>query len=134
MVRPLRSIRPRANAIALGKDRTHLAVNHSAGEYVRLGGFVHTNTIESVWALLKRQIIGIHYWVSSDVGVIAFVGVQDVAIRKAFEQRCARRAIGDLSAGGHEGERTALSVGQRVDIRFAALRVVVRPPRERPMA
>ena len=42
----------------------HLAVNHSAGEYVRLGGFVHTNSIESVWALLKRQIYGIHHWVS----------------------------------------------------------------------
>jgi hypothetical protein len=28
------------------------------------GGDVHTNSIESVWALLKRQIIGIHHWVS----------------------------------------------------------------------
>lgn len=40
------------------------AVNHSAGEYVRMGGFVHTNSIESVWALLKRQIVGVHHWVS----------------------------------------------------------------------
>ena len=38
------------------------SVNHSAGEYVR--GDVHTNGIESVWALLKRQIFGIHHWVS----------------------------------------------------------------------
>ena len=36
-------------------------VNHHAGEYVR--GDVHTNTIESVWALLKRQIVGTHHWV-----------------------------------------------------------------------
>ena len=50
--------------IGLGKDYLHLAVNHSAGEYVRLGGFVHTNGIEAVWALLKRQIYGIHHWVS----------------------------------------------------------------------
>lgn len=50
--------------VGLDKDYTHLAVNHSKGEYVRLGGFVHTNTIESVWAILKRQIIGIHHWVS----------------------------------------------------------------------
>ena len=50
--------------VGLAKDYTHLAVNHSKGEYVRLGGFVHTNTIESVWAHLKRQIIGIHHWVS----------------------------------------------------------------------
>lgn len=50
--------------VGLDRDYNHLAVNHSAGEYVRLGGFVHTNTIESVWALLKRQIVGIHHWVS----------------------------------------------------------------------
>jgi len=40
----------------------HEIINHHAGEYVR--GDVHTQTIESVWALLKRQIIGIHHWVS----------------------------------------------------------------------
>ncbi len=40
----------------------HEMVNHHAGEYVR--GDAHTNTIESVWALLKRQIVGTHHWVS----------------------------------------------------------------------
>jgi len=40
----------------------HQIINHHDGEYVR--GNVHTQTIESVWALLKRQIIGIHHWVS----------------------------------------------------------------------
>ncbi|HET9161556.1 MAG TPA: IS1595 family transposase, partial [Caulobacteraceae bacterium] len=40
----------------------HQTVRHSAGEYVR--GDAHTNTIESVWALLQRQIMGIHHWVS----------------------------------------------------------------------
>ena len=50
--------------VGLAKDYLHRAVNHSAGEYVRLGGWVHTNGIESVWALLKRQIFGIHHWVS----------------------------------------------------------------------
>jgi len=39
------------------------SVNHSAGEYVR-HYIHHTNSIESVWALLKRQIIGVHHWVS----------------------------------------------------------------------
>jgi len=49
--------------IGLDGDYMHHTVNHSAGEYVR--HFVlHTNGIESVWALLKRQIIGIHHWVS----------------------------------------------------------------------
>ncbi len=50
--------------IGLGKDYVHRTVNHSAGEYVNLGGYAHVNTIEGVWALLKRQIIGIHHWVS----------------------------------------------------------------------
>jgi transposase-like protein len=46
----------------LNKDFRHYTVNHSRGEYVR--GGAHTNSIESVWALLKRQIVGIHHWVS----------------------------------------------------------------------
>ena len=46
----------------LGGDFRHFTVNHRRGEYVR--GDAHTNSIESVWALLKRQIIGIHHWVS----------------------------------------------------------------------
>jgi hypothetical protein len=44
-----------------GYDR-HEIVNHQKGEYRR--GDAHTNSIEAVWALLKRQIIGIHHWVS----------------------------------------------------------------------
>jgi transposase-like protein len=40
----------------------HYVVRHGRGEYVR--GEAHTNTVEGVWALLKRQIIGIHHWVS----------------------------------------------------------------------
>ncbi|MDX2264001.1 MAG: IS1595 family transposase [Hyphomicrobiales bacterium] len=47
----------------LNDNYYHHRVNHSAGEYVR-HFILHTNTIESVWALLKRQIIGIHHWVS----------------------------------------------------------------------
>lgn len=40
----------------------HQVVNHNKGEWRK--GNAHTNGIESVWALLKRQIIGIHHWVS----------------------------------------------------------------------
>lgn len=46
----------------LRKEYRHAVVNHSQDEWVR--GNAHTQTIESVWALLKRQIIGIHHWVS----------------------------------------------------------------------
>ena len=41
------------------------------------------------------------------LGVVALVAMHDFAIGKAFEKRRARRAVGDLSAGEHEGERAA---------------------------
>lgn len=40
----------------------HQMLNHRDGEFKR--GDAHTNSIESVWALLKRQIVGTHHWVS----------------------------------------------------------------------
>jgi len=43
-------------------DRT--AVNHSRGQYGD-GGDGHTNSIEGFWALIKRQIYGVHHWVSA---------------------------------------------------------------------
>jgi transposase-like protein len=46
----------------LGDAFQHDFVSHSDGEYVR--DMVHTNGIESVWALFKRQLIGTHHWVS----------------------------------------------------------------------
>jgi len=38
-------------------------VNHSKGQYA--DGNTHTNSIEGVWALIKRQIYGIHHFVSA---------------------------------------------------------------------
>ena len=43
-------------------DTRYEAVNHSQDEYVR--GEVHTNTVEGVWSLLKRSIIGAFHHVS----------------------------------------------------------------------
>ena len=43
------------------EDTRHATVNHSKYEWVR--GEVHTNTIESVWSLLKRSIIGSYHHV-----------------------------------------------------------------------
>lgn len=42
----------------------HATVNHSAEEYVRLGGFVHTNTVEGFFSIMKRSIYGTHHHVS----------------------------------------------------------------------
>jgi transposase-like protein len=41
----------------------HDAVNHSAGEYA--AGAAHTNSIESVWAVLKRGYYGIYHSMSA---------------------------------------------------------------------
>lgn len=46
----------------LGRSYPHQVVCHKAGQY-RVGD-AHTNSIEGFWALLKRQIIGIHHFVT----------------------------------------------------------------------
>jgi transposase-like protein len=43
-------------------DTVHASVNHRAGEWAR--GDVHTNTIESVWSLLDRAIMGSYHKLS----------------------------------------------------------------------
>jgi transposase-like protein len=44
----------------------HKTVNHRLKEYVRVEEIVvHTNNIEGYWSLLKRQIVGIHHFVSA---------------------------------------------------------------------
>jgi len=46
----------------LGKDYTHLTVNHSARQYKN--GVASTNTIESKWALVKRAYHGTFHYIS----------------------------------------------------------------------
>lgn len=43
-------------------DTRHEVVNHSAEEWVR--GDVHTNSVESVWSLLKRSVVGTYHRIS----------------------------------------------------------------------
>ncbi|MYA65432.1 MAG: IS1595 family transposase [Gemmatimonadetes bacterium] len=45
---------------------THASVAHSRGEYVRYekGRCIHTNGIESFWAILKRAYMGTFHWLS----------------------------------------------------------------------
>lgn len=48
---------------SLGDHNTkHYAINHAKKQWVR--GKVHTNTIENVWSLLKRSVIGSYHKVS----------------------------------------------------------------------
>ena len=44
------------------EDTRHETVNHSAKQWVN--GDVHTNTVENVWSLLKRSIIGSYHKLS----------------------------------------------------------------------
>ena len=45
-----------------GSDRPHYTVRHSTGQYVV--GDVHTNGIESFWAMLKRSYHGVYHRMS----------------------------------------------------------------------
>lgn len=42
----------------------HGTVNHSISQYVRGGGFLHTNTIENYFSIMKRGINGVYQHVS----------------------------------------------------------------------
>ena len=42
----------------------HGTVNHSANEYVRLGSYIHVNTAESFFSIVKRGITGTYHSVS----------------------------------------------------------------------
>lgn len=73
----------------------HAAVRHTAGEYVR--GEVHTNSIESVWALFRRGYIGTYHVMSpKHLGryVREFVGRHNARQRKTGIERVARQMHG----------------------------------------
>jgi transposase-like protein len=49
----------------VGKEfANHGTVNHSANEFTKLGGFVHTNTAECRFSLMKRAVFGTHHSIS----------------------------------------------------------------------
>jgi len=49
----------------VGKEfANHGTVNHSANQFVKLGGFVHTNTAECRFSLMKRAVFGTHHSIS----------------------------------------------------------------------
>jgi hypothetical protein len=54
-----------ASYASIGKEFSgHGTVNHSANEYVRLGGFLHVNTAECRFSLMKRAVYGTHHSIS----------------------------------------------------------------------
>lgn len=89
----------------LRDNYAHFVVNHGKGEYVR-DGHIHTNSIESVWALLKRQIIGIHHWVSPK-HLDRYVGEMTYRFNRREMAKADR--VNDLLAGT-EGRRLTYKV------------------------
>lgn len=83
----------------------HSTVVHSAGEYVRTGGFTHSNTAENFFSIFKRGVIGTYHHMSE-----AHLG----RYCREFDFRYNTRTISD-------GERadTALKgiVGKRITYR-----------------
>jgi transposase-like protein len=51
-------------AVTEGAFAGHSTVNHGIEQYVRLGGFVHTNTVEGYFSVFKRGIYGTYHHVS----------------------------------------------------------------------
>ena len=71
----------------LGADFNHEVVNHSADEYVR--GNVHTQGIESFWAMLKRGHKGVYHQMSPkhlDRYVAEFAGRHNVRDDDTIDQ------------------------------------------------
>jgi hypothetical protein len=51
--------------LPIGKEfATHTTVNHGANEYVRFDGFLHVNTAECRFSLMKRAVFGTHHSIS----------------------------------------------------------------------
>lgn len=76
------------------ENYNHSRINHRSKEYVR--GNVHTNTIEGYWNILKKQINGIHHFVSP----------------KHLQRYCNENAYRYNSKLLAQDERFALSVSQ----------------------
>ncbi len=85
----------------------HHTVNHSEDEYVRLGGFVHINTAEARFSLMKRAVFGTHHSVS-EVHLARYLAEWDF--------KWNTRKVGD-------GERAALALkgieGKRLTYRIS---------------
>lgn len=47
----------------MDREYPHAVIRHTAGQYV-VAKVIHTNTIEGFWSLFKRQVYGIHHWIS----------------------------------------------------------------------
>ena len=93
---------------AVGREfNGHSTVNHSAKEYVKTGGFKHSNTAENFFSIFKRGVIGTYHHMSE-----AHLG----RYCKEFDFRYNTRAMSD-------GERAAIALKGAVGKRLTYRRV-----------
>jgi hypothetical protein len=85
----------------------HGTVNHSADEYVRTGGFPHTNTVESFFALLKRAVYGQFHHVS-EAHLHRYLGEADFKYKHPLRDRDRSRR---RSATRHQRQAVDLPTG-----------------------
>ena len=71
----------------------HGTVNHSAEEYVRTGGFHHTNTVEGFFALLKRAVYGQFHHHVSEAHLHRYLAEADFKYNTRSEDDADRAAV-----------------------------------------
>jgi hypothetical protein len=79
----------------------HGTVNRSAEEYVRTGGFHHTNTVEGFFSLLKRAVYGQFHHVS-EAHLHRYLAEADFKYNTRFEDDPVRA---DILLRGAKGKR-----------------------------
>jgi transposase-like protein len=84
---------------------SHWSVNHSAGEYAKIGGYAHVNSAESHFALLKRGIYGTFHNVSEAASVALSGRVRFQSQHARFE----RWRTGSRLARGSQGQAAPVS-------------------------
>ena len=90
----------------------HYTVNHSASEYARLGGYVHINTAENFYSILKRGITGVYHQVS-EAHLHRYLAEFDFRYnnRSALGVSDAERALKALK--GIEGKRLTYQISRQ---------------------
>ena len=90
----------------------HSSVNHSASEYVTMGGFKHSNTVENFFSIFKRGVIGTYHHMS-EAHLARYCGEFDLRYNTCEMTDGERAAI---IIKGMEGKRLTY---RRTDLRAA---------------
>lgn len=91
--------------ITVGREYAgHGTVNHSIEEYVRHGGFMHTNTAENYFSIFKRGITGVYHHVSQK-HLKRYLGEFDFRYNERAGLGVSDTERADVALKGIEGKR-----------------------------